>query len=200
MPLSEKQLLNMKRRREKILETATYLFATEGYEGTTIKKVSEAANISFGSVFTYFKDKEELFYTAVTEPLKEISIHILDFNHNAENPVAELEEMIKKHIKLFSGFNHYLTLVVQVIGQYQRYPNIFKELDEFHDNFREKVSSLVKNGQQQGVLVKQDPLTVATLYTSLLIGIRLNSTDTRYNDIWEKYVPSALNLFGPIEK
>ncbi|PAE24942.1 MULTISPECIES: TetR/AcrR family transcriptional regulator [Bacillaceae] len=200
MPLSEQQITNMKKRRETILEAATYLFAAEGYEGTTIKKIAQAANISFGSVFTYFKDKEELFYTAVAEPLHELSVKIFDFNTDAEDPMLELEKMIRGHIKLFAGINNYLALVVQVVGQHQRYPAIFAKLDAFHDEFREKVSQLVKNGQRKGVLVQQDPLTAATLYTSLLIGIRLNSTDERYSNVSESYASSAINLFGPISK
>lgn len=198
MPLSEQQLLNMKKKRAAILEAATSLFATEGYEGTTIKKIAEAANIGFGSVFTYFKDKEELYYTVITEPLKEVSASVFAFNPDAENPLAELEMMIETHIKLFAGMNTYLALVVQVVGQHQRFPDSFGKLDMFHDEFREKVSLLVQNGQQKGLLVQQDPLTVATLYTSLLIGIRLNTTDSRYSEMWESYATSAIHLFGPI--
>lgn len=198
MPLSEQQILNMKKRRETILKAATCLFATEGYEGTTIKKIAEAANVGFGSVFTYFKDKEELFYAAVVEPLKEVSNSVFAFNPDAENPMTELEMMIKTHIQLFAGMNNYLALVVQVVGQHHRYPDSFGKLDAFHDEFRERVSRLVQNGQEKRVLVQQDPLTVATLYTSLLIGIRLNATDSRYSDMWESYASSAIHLFGPI--
>ncbi|GAA0467882.1 TetR/AcrR family transcriptional regulator [Alkalibacillus silvisoli] len=198
MPLSEQQLLNMEKKRKRILESATFLFATEGFEGTTIKKVSEVASVSFGSVFTYFKDKEELFYTAVVEPLKEFSEVVFDFDTDADNPRQELENMIKTHIELFAGVNNYLTLVVHVVGQHQRYPDIFKELDDFHNKFRERVGLLVKNGQQKGMFVEQDPLVVATLYTSLLIGIRLNTTDSRYSEMWKQYISSAVNLFGPI--
>ncbi|GAF63485.1 putative transcriptional regulator [Bacillus sp. TS-2] len=200
MPLSEQQILNMKVKRRKILEAATYLFATEGYGGTTIKKVSEAANVSFGSVFTYFKDKEELFYTVVVEPLENFSKQVLAFDEHAENPLDELKKMITEHIKIFSEINHYLQLVVQDIGQHERFRESFELLDAFHDQFRGKISVLVKNGQQKGLLEKQDPLIVATLYTSLLIGFRLNSTDKRYSDISEKVALSTFNIFGPIMK
>ncbi|KYG29577.1 TetR/AcrR family transcriptional regulator [Alkalihalobacillus trypoxylicola] len=200
MPLSEQQILNMKVKRKKILEAATYLFATEGYGGTTIKKVSEAATVSFGSVFTYFKDKEELFYTVVVEPLEDFSKQMLAFDEHAENPLDELKRMITNHIKIFSEINHYLQLVVQDIGQHERFRESFEKLDAFHDEFRGKVSVLVKNGQQKGLLEKQDSLIVATLYTSLLIGFRLNSTDKRYSDISEKVALSTLNIFGPIIK
>ncbi|WP_047986425.1 TetR/AcrR family transcriptional regulator [Ornithinibacillus californiensis] len=200
MPLSEQQQIKMQQRRENILEAATKLFATEGYEGTTIKKVSQAAGVSFGSVFTYFKDKEELFNTCVLEPLENLSNHVLDFNPEVENPISELEEMVKKHIVFFSGMNEYLALIVQVVGQFQKHIETFEQLDRFHDEFRKKVGQLIQNGQEKNLLVEQDPLTVATLYISLLIGIRLNSTDRRYDAIWEAYVPSTMHLFGPIKK
>lgn len=200
MPLSQQQLLNMKMKRNRIVESATYLFATEGYEGTTIKKIAEASGISFGSVFTYFKDKDELFYTVVTEPLKNLTNNILTFNPRAENTMTELEQMIKNHIQIFAGMNIYLTLVVQVIAQYKKYPDVFEELDKFHDVFREKVSLLVQYGQSKGILIQQDSLTVSTLYVSLLVGIRVNATDDRYSDMWERYAASAINLFGPIKQ
>ncbi|MFD2043838.1 TetR/AcrR family transcriptional regulator [Ornithinibacillus salinisoli] len=198
MPLSEEQRLNMKKRRQKILDTAVHLFATEGYEGTTIKKIAEAAEISFGNVFTYFKDKEQLFIASVVEPLEAISDQILDFNEHAEDPVAELLEMVKKHIKLFAGEQNYLTLVVQVVGQHQRFPEPFDHLDQFHDKWRNKIGRLIESGQEKGLLQKQEPIPVATLYTSLLIGIRLNNTDTRYSNMWDQYITPTFQLFGPI--
>ncbi|MED1607716.1 TetR/AcrR family transcriptional regulator [Cytobacillus kochii] len=200
MPLSEKQIQNMELRKKKILEAAMGLFATEGYEGTTIKKVSVAANVSFGSVFTYFKDKEALFYTVVVEPLTELKERVLFFDETSADPLLETKQMLREHFRAFAEMNRYLQLVVQVVGQHERYADVFKELDEFHDVFRVKVGKLVQNGQQIGVFKKQDPLIVATLYTSLLIGVRLNSTDNRYSDVWEQYAVTALNLFAPTEK
>ncbi|MEK3974691.1 MULTISPECIES: TetR family transcriptional regulator [unclassified Psychrobacillus] len=196
MPLSEKQILNMQTRRQIILDSATYLFATEGYEGTTIKKVAEAAKVSFGSVFTYFKDKEELFYTVVVEPLEELSNQVLAFNPDAKDLLNELENMIKTHIRLYAGINNYLGLVVQVVGQHQRFPRVFEKLDVFHDEFKAKVILLIKNGQKNNLFIQQDPSIVATLYTSLLIGIRLNTTDNESSIMWDRFIPSTIHLFG----
>lgn len=196
MPLSEKQILNMQTRRQIILDSATYLFATEGYEGTTIKKVAEAAKVSFGSVFTYFKDKEELFYTVVVEPLEELTNQVLAFDPDAKDLLNELEKMVKTHIRLYTGINNYLGLVVQVVGQHQRFPRVFEKLDVFHDEFKEKVILLIKNGQNQNLLIQQDPYIVATLYTSLLIGIRVNTIDNESSIMWDRFIPSVIHLFG----
>lgn len=199
MALSEEQRLNMEKRRENIRDSAITLFALEGYEGTTIKNIAEAAGVSYGNVFNYFEDKQQLFLAAVVDPLEEFSEQVLDFNPDAEDSIAELKETIAKHIKLFSRIKNYLTIVVQVVGQPHRFPEPFEHIDRFHDVLREKVCKLIKNGQNKGLLIQQDPMSVATLYTSLLIGIRLNNTDTRYNQMWKQYIPPVLQLFGPMK-
>jgi len=46
--------------REKILETAELYFCEKGYLSATTRNLAEAAGISVGSFYFYFKDKEEL--------------------------------------------------------------------------------------------------------------------------------------------
>ncbi|MFS0788132.1 TetR/AcrR family transcriptional regulator [Shouchella sp. 1P09AA] len=200
MPLSEKQRENMKRKRTLILDVATELFATLGYEGTTIKKVSEAAEISFGSVFTYFKDKEALFYAVVVEPIEAFKNDVLSFNPESEEPLIELKIMIDRHMTIYASLQNYLMIVVQIIGQHNKYPEAFAKLDAFHDQFREKVKRLVENGQNKQVLIDQDPMTVATMYTSLLSGLRINSVDSRYSAFQGSFNETTMQLFGPIKQ
>ncbi|BAH45343.1 MULTISPECIES: TetR/AcrR family transcriptional regulator [Brevibacillus] len=197
MPLSEEQVLKMKQKRETILQQAILLFAERGYDDTTIAKVAKASGVSFGSVFTYFENKDQLFHAAVTEPLQEHSVKLLDFDPQASELLLELERMVTNHIKMFAAFDLYLRLVVQVVGYYNRFPYSFAELDAFHNIFREKIAELLVNGQQKGLLHVQDPKYVATAYMSLLIGLRVNLTDEPQSNMWEKFVPVAMQLFGP---
>ncbi|MET1014856.1 MAG: TetR/AcrR family transcriptional regulator [Paenisporosarcina sp.] len=198
MSITTEQQLKMRAKRERILDEAIRLFSEQGYNDTTISKVAKEAGISFGSVFTYFATKEELFYSAITEPLEKFSVELLDFNPKADHPLDELNSMIQKHIKQFSYYSLFLRLVVQVIGQHKRFEEPFRELNLFHIRFREKIAELVENGQQKGVLLKLDPFFVTTSYTSFLMGLRLNLADDPDHEMWwAEYAPYALQLFGP---
>jgi AcrR family transcriptional regulator len=53
--------------REKLLETALALFAEHGFEGTTIKELSERAGVSMGLMYHYFKNKESLLEAIVSK-------------------------------------------------------------------------------------------------------------------------------------
>ncbi len=46
--------------REKLLETAQHLMLAKGYTATSVEEICEAANLTKGSFFHYFKSKEDL--------------------------------------------------------------------------------------------------------------------------------------------
>ena len=49
-------------KREAIIEAATDLFTNEGYETTTIAEVARKAGVAVGTVYLYFKNKQEMLY------------------------------------------------------------------------------------------------------------------------------------------
>lgn len=54
-------------RREQIIQTATDVFATEGFEGTALKRVAELVGVKEATLFHYFKGKQELLTAVLTE-------------------------------------------------------------------------------------------------------------------------------------
>lgn len=51
-----------KDKREAIIEAATDLFTNVGYETTTIAEVAKRAGVAVGTVYLYFKNKQEILY------------------------------------------------------------------------------------------------------------------------------------------
>ncbi len=49
-------------RREEILEVAASLFASKGFEATSIREIGDAAGILSGSLYHHFKSKEEMLH------------------------------------------------------------------------------------------------------------------------------------------
>jgi AcrR family transcriptional regulator len=58
--------------RETILERATGLFVTHGYEGISIREIAEACRLSKAGLYYHFKDKEALFLAILDENLNEL--------------------------------------------------------------------------------------------------------------------------------
>ena len=54
-------------RREQIIQTATDVFATEGFEGTALKRVAELVGVKEATLFHYFRGKRELLTAVLAE-------------------------------------------------------------------------------------------------------------------------------------
>src|SRR6478752_7646129 len=58
------------RTRETIVAAALQLFSERGYQQTTVADIAEAAEVSKGTLFAYFRSKEDIVF-ADTEPLRD---------------------------------------------------------------------------------------------------------------------------------
>ncbi len=60
-------------RRAEILRAAMRLFGTKGYYATTMNEIAKEAEFSTGSLYNFFKNKEELYFSLLSEKLDELS-------------------------------------------------------------------------------------------------------------------------------
>jgi AcrR family transcriptional regulator len=57
-------------RREQILQVATDLFARQGFNGTTTRHISEAAEVNEALIFRHFPSKEDLYWAVLERKCK----------------------------------------------------------------------------------------------------------------------------------
>src|SRR3954468_21112711 len=70
MPMTEKRITKGDLTRERIFTVALNLFREKGFEGTTMREVAAAANMSLGAAYYYFASKEAIvlgYYEKVQE-------------------------------------------------------------------------------------------------------------------------------------
>ncbi len=60
MTASDRRAREKEELRQKILDTARELFVAQGYDGVTLRKIAEAIEYAPGTIYGYFKDKDDL--------------------------------------------------------------------------------------------------------------------------------------------
>jgi AcrR family transcriptional regulator len=73
-----------------LVETATRLFAENGYEGTSIEAVLDAASVSRGSLYHHFATKEALFEAAFMAVEERIGVEVVSAWDGTDDAVAAL--------------------------------------------------------------------------------------------------------------
>jgi TetR/AcrR family transcriptional regulator len=97
-------------RKKLILEAATKSFSLYGYKATTMDQVAKLANVGKGTIYTFFKTKEELFDDIINSLIADIRFEvesaldetalILDIVNNVLARVHEFRESHQLTIKL----------------------------------------------------------------------------------------------------
>lgn len=77
--------------REQILDAARTLFAREGYEAVTMRKIAEAIEYSPTAIYLYFKDKEELLRELCSQDFRKLAQHFQTIA-GIEDPVEKLRQ------------------------------------------------------------------------------------------------------------
>jgi len=75
--------------REQILDAARALFAREGYEAVTMRKIALAIEYSPTAIYLYFKDKEELMRELCTRDFRALAQHFQSIGA-IQDPVEKL--------------------------------------------------------------------------------------------------------------
>lgn len=91
--------------KEKILEAALKLFCAKGYYKTTTNEIAKVADVSIGSLYSYFKDKDTIFME-ILEDYNQLFIKVHDASIKNEDVYKSdkrawlrqfIEGMIKVH-------------------------------------------------------------------------------------------------------
>ena len=74
-------------REKQIKEAALKLFSEKGFHNTTITQIADAAELGKGTIYWYWRSKEELAFSLVEDMLKDF-VELIEGARNAEGPVA----------------------------------------------------------------------------------------------------------------
>jgi len=102
-------------KRERILKAATQVFAQHGFFNSKISEIAKAANVADGTIYLYFKNKDDLLICLFEEEMNKIIRKL------AEVLQIELRQS-HKFMKEYMGskLNDYLNIISSIISQGQK--------------------------------------------------------------------------------
>ncbi len=96
----------------RILEAAIEVFAQKGYQQAKISDIAKRAGVAHGSVYTYFKNKEELLYQMISSLWKNLSQRLHEISKDTSlDPLQKIRMMVDTAFDVFTG-DSYLGFVV----------------------------------------------------------------------------------------
>ena len=153
--------------RQRLLETATELFAEKGYAVTSVREIVEKAGVSKPVLYYYFKSKDGLFY-AVLEWAVDVQQKIL--NEIFESKGTVLDRFIIFYRRVYEGVRQYQNLYILIHGLIYGPPQGVPEYDfaKYQRLMLDAVKRIYMEGVASGEIRKVDADEVASLVLGLL--------------------------------
>lgn len=156
MEYSEKQV--------QILNVAEQLFATYGFEGTSVRDIAKDADVNVAMISYYFGSKEKLLEAVFSLRSAEIKLQIESMLQNsALSPIEKIYQLVDLYVERMMNRQSFHKLMVrEQIFMKETVGNLIYENKKRN---QELIRSLIKEGQEKGVFKKNIdvPLMMVTL-------------------------------------
>ncbi len=167
-PRSKKQFAQIRQSRKvSIMEVATRLFATNGFDSTSISKIAAEAGVSKGLLYNYFKNKDALVREIALDGLNQIMM-ALDLNISEPLTREIFIDIIDRNFIHLKQHTDSWRLYIAVITQPHVMALVQKELYDAVGPFMTAVSNYFK---KKGV---KNPQAYGYFIGALLDGIGLD--------------------------
>ena len=165
-------------RRDKILLKALELYMIEGYANVSITDLQSALDMGRGTLYYYFKDKEELFQEVVNMFLIKPKEHALE--RVKENvTIPEMIEAMMYYLNQLQEFYNQVenknintsNVVTVMYTAYSRFPELYKKARRMYERELNLWGLAIKNSMRAGEVRGDVPIeTTAHMFVHIKDG------------------------------
>jgi len=192
-------------RRQAILDVARELFSKEGYAATSMSHIAAQLGGSKGTLYNYFRSKEELFEAHVKERCQNFAESISVPALEGDNPVIVLTALAERMLTMLLS-EESMGFYRLVIAEAPRNPAVGQALHKNGPNSKTSlITQLLERLRSEGQIVTDDCFRASEEFFSLihggiplkrLLNIIPNPTAAEIRDEAAKVTETFLRAYG----
>lgn len=156
--------------REEILSAALEQFSKHGYYNTSMQEIAQEAEFAVGTLYTFFKSKEELYRALVLEHLHQYERTISGAIENTTNEIDILENFMRAKAEAFGGDLRLLRLYLKLStsgDDINRVTGVESEIRELYNSMITGLGSVFERGIKKKIFRPTDPHLLAIALNTL---------------------------------
>ena len=162
-------------RRDEILESAATVFAEHGYNGATIQEVAQRAELSVGTLYNFFENKQELFNKLIVREARRLHEGLREAMAEAASPREKIVAYIRACMQELGKRLDLARLYVETV-QATRFglpAGLDEEGASIDREFDAELEAVVAEGIRRGELADMPPQAVVALLGGMMNAVAL---------------------------
>lgn len=198
--IQERKEREKEHRKEEIVDAAQKVFFEKGLHVATVDEIAEAAELSKGTIYVYYKSKEDLYLAVVMrgmQILHDMIERVIESEHNVVKALTRLQET---YFEYFEKHRNYFRML-HFLQTPQFHGQVSDEMIEAasRDNQRTwtLVIALIQRGIEEGVLLpnlNSAEIAVILWSSATQLMIRMDTESERWKNRMNLDLAEVLKL------
>jgi AcrR family transcriptional regulator len=204
MGIKERKKREREMRRQQIMVAAKRVFTQKGYEKSTVEDIAREAELSPGTLYLYFKSKDELYASLCLRVLRFINVKV---DHVISEKTTDYEAKQLGLLNAMKDVYAFDPLILNNMFHLQSSdtlktlsPDLLEEINELSRKALQSMAGMFKQGVKAGRIIDHNPLALADILWALFSGIVLWEESKKMisadRSNLEKSFEVAFDLFG----
>ena len=203
MGIQERKEREKERRRQQIIVAAKRVFSKKGLSKTTMEDIAKESELSPGTLYLYFKNKEELYASLSLRILQFLSIRVAQvIQEGDDSPPEKLDRLIAAMYEVYE-FDPMVIINMFHLQSSDTLKNLSPELlmqiNTLSKKALDHMAGIFKEGMEQGFFIDRHPTALADIFWSLFSGVILweasKSVINKDKDYLKSTLAMAFELF-----
>ena len=198
MGIQERKGREKERRRQQIIVAAKRVFSKKGLSKTTMEDIAKESELSPGTLYLYFKNKEELYASLSLRILQFLSIRVAQvIQDSGESPSEKLDRLIEAMYEVYD-FDPMVIINMFHLQSSETLknlsPKLLTEIKTLSKKALGHIAGIFQEGIEQGVFVDRHPTALADIFWSLFSGVILWEASKNVINEDKDYLKSTLAI------
>lgn len=165
------KIIDKEEKKLKIIKAAINVFAKKGFGSTRMDDIAKKANIGKGTIYEYFRKKEDLFFAIYEAMCREFNEAIINSMKKQKTATGALKEFTIAVLTAFDDWKEFSFVVLDFWSEHRKGKSVHLRFNEIYDNSRRAISEAIRLGIKNGEFREGDPFVIASIMIAVLDGL-----------------------------
>lgn len=135
-------------KRRRIVDAAVEVFAEKGFFGARVSEIAEAAGVADGTIYLYFKSKDDILIAIFEEKMAEILVRFHALLAEHDEPEAKMRRYVNEHLRLVAEQPRLMQVLTVELRQSARFMKEYSP--QAFGKYLALVGGILEEGQKKG--------------------------------------------------
>lgn len=158
----------MEEKNRKIVDAAVELFSEKGYNKTTMQEIAETAGVGKGTIYRFFKSKDEMVSSLLEVYIEDIAERIRKAISKVSDPIEKMKSVIQVELDYYDENRNFARFMIrEAWGTQKRFIEHIRKIKETRASL---VEEILFQGMEQNVFKKVDSDTIAASLEGMILA------------------------------